>query len=279
MSWTDERVETLKTMWSEGKSASQIAKELGGVTRNAVIGKVHRLGLSNRVGGEHPDDLGGARRGDPRRRDPRADAGSRDAAAGHRPQPPGPGQGPDPGGPRQADRPAAAAALGLRDQRRGAGQPRRGREESPPSQPDAAHRAHLQMAGRRPRHRRLLVLRPAHRAPASPTARPTSPSPSSRCPPAATAAPEAADPLRRAARRLDIAAPGAIVAAGRGKRPGDADEHPARRQGRARHRRELGHRPRARRRARPRRRHASRSPPAPPSGSKPPAPAPARPRR
>ncbi|RID93233.1 GcrA cell cycle regulator [Gemmobacter lutimaris] len=51
MSWTDERVETLKRMWSEGQSASQIAKELGGVTRNAVIGKVHRLGLSNRVGG------------------------------------------------------------------------------------------------------------------------------------------------------------------------------------------------------------------------------------
>jgi len=51
MSWTDERVETLKKMWSEGQSASQIAKELGGVTRNAVIGKVHRLGLSNRAGG------------------------------------------------------------------------------------------------------------------------------------------------------------------------------------------------------------------------------------
>ena len=51
MSWTDERVETLKRMWAEGQSASQIAKELGGVTRNAVIGKVHRLGLSNRVGG------------------------------------------------------------------------------------------------------------------------------------------------------------------------------------------------------------------------------------
>lgn len=48
MSWTDERVEALRTMWIEGKSASQIAKELGGVTRNAVIGKVHRLGLSNR---------------------------------------------------------------------------------------------------------------------------------------------------------------------------------------------------------------------------------------
>ncbi len=50
MSWTDERVELLKKMWSEGQSASQIAKELGSVTRNAVIGKVHRLGLSNRAG-------------------------------------------------------------------------------------------------------------------------------------------------------------------------------------------------------------------------------------
>ncbi len=51
MSWTDERVELLKKMWGEGQSASQIAKELGGVTRNAVIGKVHRLGLSNRTTG------------------------------------------------------------------------------------------------------------------------------------------------------------------------------------------------------------------------------------
>ena len=50
MSWTDERVETLKKMWGDGQSASHIAKELGGVTRNAVIGKVHRLGLSNRAG-------------------------------------------------------------------------------------------------------------------------------------------------------------------------------------------------------------------------------------
>ncbi|MGY6534108.1 MAG: GcrA family cell cycle regulator [Pararhodobacter sp.] len=48
MSWTDERVELLKKMWLEGRSASQIAKELGAVTRNAVIGKVHRLGLSSR---------------------------------------------------------------------------------------------------------------------------------------------------------------------------------------------------------------------------------------
>ncbi len=56
MSWTDERVETLKKMWAEGQSASQIAKELGSVTRNAVIGKVHRLGLSNRVAGSDKDE-------------------------------------------------------------------------------------------------------------------------------------------------------------------------------------------------------------------------------
>lgn len=49
MSWTDERVELLKKLWAEGLSASQIANRLGGVTRNAVIGKVHRLGLSGRA--------------------------------------------------------------------------------------------------------------------------------------------------------------------------------------------------------------------------------------
>ena len=49
MSWTDERVELLKKLWSDGLSASQIAAELGGITRNAVIGKVHRLGISGRA--------------------------------------------------------------------------------------------------------------------------------------------------------------------------------------------------------------------------------------
>src|SRR5438034_7122143 len=49
MSLTDERVELLKKLWSDGLSASQIAAELGGITRNAVIGKVHRLGLSGRA--------------------------------------------------------------------------------------------------------------------------------------------------------------------------------------------------------------------------------------
>ncbi|PIR86534.1 GcrA cell cycle regulator, partial [Candidatus Kaiserbacteria bacterium CG10_big_fil_rev_8_21_14_0_10_43_70] len=46
MAWTDERADMLKKLWAEGLSASQIANRLGSVTRNAVIGKVHRLGLS-----------------------------------------------------------------------------------------------------------------------------------------------------------------------------------------------------------------------------------------
>ena len=49
MAWTEDRVEILSKLWAEGLSASQIATKLGGVTRNAVIGKVHRLGLSGRV--------------------------------------------------------------------------------------------------------------------------------------------------------------------------------------------------------------------------------------
>jgi len=49
MSWTDERVEKLKQLWSEGLSASQIAAQLGGVSRNAVIDKVHRLSLPGRA--------------------------------------------------------------------------------------------------------------------------------------------------------------------------------------------------------------------------------------
>jgi GcrA cell cycle regulator len=49
INWSDDRVEQLKTLWTEGLSASQIARALGGVTRNAVIGKVHRLGLAGRA--------------------------------------------------------------------------------------------------------------------------------------------------------------------------------------------------------------------------------------
>ena len=91
MSWTDERVETLKRMWNEGQSASQIAKELGGVTRNAVIGKVHRLGLSNRVGGGHDED----------------EAAPAPAAAAAKPEP---APRPDPAPRNEAPRPAAPTA-------------------------------------------------------------------------------------------------------------------------------------------------------------------------
>ena len=48
MSWTDERIDKLKSLWGQGHTASQIADELGGVSRNAVIGKAHRLGLESR---------------------------------------------------------------------------------------------------------------------------------------------------------------------------------------------------------------------------------------
>ena len=48
MSWTDERIDTLRTMWEAGQTASQIAEALGEVSRNAVIGKAHRLGLQAR---------------------------------------------------------------------------------------------------------------------------------------------------------------------------------------------------------------------------------------
>ena len=49
MSWTDERIERLKSLWTKGMTASHIADELGGVSRNAVIGKAHRLGLQSRA--------------------------------------------------------------------------------------------------------------------------------------------------------------------------------------------------------------------------------------
>jgi len=90
MSWTDERVDALKVMWAEGRSASQIAKDLGGVTRNAVIGKVHRLGLSNRGGG--------------------GERGEEEAAAAI--DPPADPPAPDPGGEPEPEARAGAAAAG-----------------------------------------------------------------------------------------------------------------------------------------------------------------------
>src|SRR5258706_7746842 len=61
MNWTDDRVELLKKLWSDGCSASQIAAELGYITRNSVIGKIHRLGLSGRGRGPKEGDIAAAR--------------------------------------------------------------------------------------------------------------------------------------------------------------------------------------------------------------------------
>ncbi|AWD23340.1 GcrA family cell cycle regulator [Fuscovulum blasticum] len=106
MSWTDERVETLKRMWAEGQSASQIAKELGGVTRNAVIGKVHRLGLSNRVGGKDEDEASAPVA-------PAAAAARPEGVTPLRPEPPAPprAEPAPPPRPAAAERPAAAAPV------------------------------------------------------------------------------------------------------------------------------------------------------------------------
>jgi GcrA cell cycle regulator len=59
MEWTDARVDALKSMWLEGLSATQVARRLGGVTRSAVIGKVHRIGLAGRQTPARPRNLGG----------------------------------------------------------------------------------------------------------------------------------------------------------------------------------------------------------------------------
>ena len=153
MSWTDDRVEILKKMWGEGQSASQIAKELGGVTRNAVIGKVHRLGLSNR------HNCRRSRQGRTKAKARRA-KGQGSPKAKPEPQPTRvlqarskdrtcdcakrtvPAAQPD-----HSRRPTpATAAFRQRDQPRGPGQGQRDREEGQKAELDGIDRADLQMA-------------------------------------------------------------------------------------------------------------------------------------
>ncbi|MEA3051060.1 MAG: GcrA cell cycle regulator [Sphingomonadales bacterium] len=74
MSWTDERIERLTTLWTQGMTASQIADELGGVSRNAVIGKAHRLGLQSRPSPVKPNEEGGDERDSASAPQPRAEA-------------------------------------------------------------------------------------------------------------------------------------------------------------------------------------------------------------
>lgn len=77
--WTDERISELTRMWREGLSASQVARRLGAVSRSAVIGKVHRLGISARETPTGPRPLGGRPPNLARRR-PTNEAGARPAA-------------------------------------------------------------------------------------------------------------------------------------------------------------------------------------------------------
>ena len=100
MSWTDERIERLTKMWEGGSTASQIAEDLGGVSRNAVIGKAHRLGLKARPSPVKPTEVPEpqARSAPPVAEPPRAVQ-----AAPPRPAPPP--------APRPAAAPAAAAVL------------------------------------------------------------------------------------------------------------------------------------------------------------------------
>ncbi|WP_221796071.1 GcrA family cell cycle regulator [Aquisediminimonas sediminicola] len=97
MAWTEERIALLKKMWEEGRTASQIAEELGGVSRNAVIGKAHRLDLQSRPspvrGGGTDDGKGGTTRKAPA---PRAKPAPRAEAA---PKPVAPTPAPSPASP------------------------------------------------------------------------------------------------------------------------------------------------------------------------------------
>ncbi|HVJ02498.1 MAG TPA: GcrA family cell cycle regulator [Sphingomonas sp.] len=99
MSWTDERIETLKKMWDSGMTATQIAEELGGVSRNAVIGKAHRLGLPSRPSPVKPNEAKAEAA-------PKPTPAAAPAPAAAAPQPAAPRAAPAP----RAEAPAADAA-------------------------------------------------------------------------------------------------------------------------------------------------------------------------
>jgi GcrA cell cycle regulator len=90
MSWTDERIDQLKALWEQGMTASQIADALGGVSRNAVIGKAHRLGLEQRPSPVKPGEEKEARKPAPaapaaKTAAPKADAAPKPAPAAAQP--------------------------------------------------------------------------------------------------------------------------------------------------------------------------------------------------
>jgi GcrA cell cycle regulator len=99
MSWTDERIERLKELWSQGITASQIADELGGVSRNAVIGKAHRLGLQSRPSPVKPNEPETEAADEPVAPPPSApDSAGLEAEAEAEAEPPAEAEKPQPGG-------------------------------------------------------------------------------------------------------------------------------------------------------------------------------------
>ena len=108
MSWTDERIDQLRSMWEKGLTASQIADELGGVSRNAVIGKAHRLGLKSR-----PSPVKATEKAKPAKAAPAPRPAAAPAVSAPRPAPPPVAAAPRPAAPpppRPEPRPAAPEA-------------------------------------------------------------------------------------------------------------------------------------------------------------------------
>ncbi|OAN56058.1 GcrA family cell cycle regulator [Sphingobium sp. TCM1] len=108
MSWTDERIDQLKAMWERGLTASQIADELGGVSRNAVIGKAHRLGLQSRPSPVKANEAP-KKAAPPRKPAPAPEVEAPRAAAAPIAPPPAPPRQPAPVAPAAPAAPAVAA--------------------------------------------------------------------------------------------------------------------------------------------------------------------------
>ncbi|MCM8729477.1 GcrA family cell cycle regulator [Hephaestia sp. GCM10023244] len=115
MAWTDERIDTLKTMWEKGMTASQIAEILGGVSRNAVIGKAHRLGLQSRPSPVKSNDAAAPKAAKPAPKPPAESKPARAAAPAPAPAPaPKPAPKPAPVAPIAAAAPDPQAAAAAR---------------------------------------------------------------------------------------------------------------------------------------------------------------------
>jgi GcrA cell cycle regulator len=133
MSWTDERIERLRELWTKGMTASQIAEDLGGVSRNAVIGKAHRLDLQSRPSPVKANDAAPALKAEPRKIAlPKSRPTPVPVAAAPPPQrPTGPVNAPIPMPPR----PQAAGGAGFRSIGPGGFVRQSPGEQAPPSTP------------------------------------------------------------------------------------------------------------------------------------------------